>query len=49
MIRKIYAETKDIKLSENKASVNFTKQFPGHKKMDFRNSLSVLTGFEPER
>lgn len=30
--QKIYAETKDIKLAENKASVNFTKQFPGIKK-----------------
>jgi beta-galactosidase len=30
--QKIYAETKNIKLTDNKASVNFTKQFPGIKK-----------------
>jgi beta-galactosidase len=30
--QKIYAETKDIQLADNKASVNFTKQFPGIKK-----------------
>jgi beta-galactosidase len=30
--QKIYSETKNIKLADNKASVNFTKQFPGVKK-----------------
>lgn len=30
--QKIYAESKDIKLADNKASVDFTKQFPGIKK-----------------
>ncbi len=30
--QKIYAETKDINLADKKASVNFTKQFPGIKK-----------------
>jgi beta-galactosidase len=30
--QKIYSESKDIKLADNKASVNFTKQFPGIKK-----------------
>jgi beta-galactosidase len=30
--QKVYAETKDLKLVENKASVNFTKQFPDIKK-----------------
>jgi beta-galactosidase len=30
--QKIYTETKDIKLADNKASVNFTKQFPRIKK-----------------
>jgi beta-galactosidase len=29
---KIYTETKDVKLSEGKASVNFTKQLPGVRK-----------------
>ena len=30
--QKIYSETKNIKLADNKASVNFIKQFPGVKK-----------------
>ncbi len=30
--QKIYAESKDVKLADNKASVNFTKQLPGIKK-----------------
>jgi beta-galactosidase len=30
--QKIYAEKKDVKLTDNKASVNFTKQFPGIRK-----------------
>jgi beta-galactosidase len=30
--QKIYSESKDIKLADNKASVNFTKQFPGVRK-----------------
>ena len=30
--QKVYSESKDIKLADNKASVNFTKQLPGVKK-----------------
>lgn len=30
--QKIYTESKDVKLADNKASVNFTKQLPGIKK-----------------
>ena len=30
--QKVYSESKDVKLTDNKASVNFTKQLPGVKK-----------------